>query len=76
MAGALTKSGIVGYVAAVPIPEVIRHINAFAIGVKEVNPKAIVKVKWLPSGKWVAVEEARAATRGLLREWADANSLY
>jgi len=40
MAGALTKSGKVGYVAAHPIPEVVRHINAFALGVREVNPDA------------------------------------
>ncbi|MCS7039324.1 MAG: BMP family ABC transporter substrate-binding protein, partial [Caldilineales bacterium] len=33
MAGALTKSGKVGYVGAHPIPEVVRHINAFTIGV-------------------------------------------
>ena len=72
MAGALTKSGIVGYVAAVPIPEVIRHINAFALGVKEANPNAVVKVKWLPSKKWVAEEEAKEATEALIKEGADA----
>ncbi|MEM2810652.1 MAG: BMP family ABC transporter substrate-binding protein, partial [Candidatus Korarchaeum sp.] len=38
MAGALTKSKKIGYVAAHLIPEVVRHINAFAIGVKEVCP--------------------------------------
>ncbi|MEM2195860.1 MAG: BMP family ABC transporter substrate-binding protein, partial [Sulfolobales archaeon] len=37
MAGALTKTGKIGYVAAFTIPEVIRHINAFAIGAKEVG---------------------------------------
>ena len=37
MAGALTKTGKLGYVAAHLIPEVIRHINAFAIGAKEVG---------------------------------------
>ena len=36
MAGALTQTGKAGYVAAHPIPEVIRHINAFAIGFAEV----------------------------------------
>ncbi|HEY7494946.1 MAG TPA: BMP family ABC transporter substrate-binding protein, partial [Candidatus Tectomicrobia bacterium] len=36
MAGALTKSGKVGYVGAFPIPEVKRHIAAFAIGLREV----------------------------------------
>ena len=36
----------IGYVAAFPIPEVIRGINAFATGVKEVNPDATVEVVW------------------------------
>lgn len=47
MAGALTKTNKVGYVAAYPIPEVLRHINAFALGVKEANPDARVYVRWL-----------------------------
>jgi len=34
MAGALTKTNKIGYVAAHTIPEVVRHINAFAIGVR------------------------------------------
>ncbi|RKX74892.1 MAG: BMP family ABC transporter substrate-binding protein, partial [Spirochaetes bacterium] len=38
MAGALTKTNKVGYVGAFPIPEVVRHINHFALGVKKVNP--------------------------------------
>jgi simple sugar transport system substrate-binding protein len=37
IAGALTKTGKIGYVAAFLIPEVVRHINAFAIGAKEVG---------------------------------------
>ena len=41
-AGALTKTGKVGYVAAFPIPEVKRHINAFALGVRAVRPDAQV----------------------------------
>jgi basic membrane protein A len=46
VAGAMTKNNIIGYVAAFPIPEVIRGINAFAIGVLESNPKAKVLVRW------------------------------
>ncbi len=46
VAGALTKTGKVGYLAAFPIPEVKRHISAFALGVREVNPKATVHVRW------------------------------
>lgn len=46
VAGKMTKSNVIGYVAAFPIPEVVRGINAFTIGVREVNPKAKVKVVW------------------------------
>ncbi|MBO3800252.1 MAG: BMP family ABC transporter substrate-binding protein [Candidatus Brockarchaeota archaeon] len=64
MAGALTKTGKVGYVAAHPIPEVIRHINAFALGVKEANPEAKVYVRWLH--EWYAPELAREAAQALV----------
>ncbi|HIU64177.1 MAG TPA: BMP family ABC transporter substrate-binding protein [Candidatus Avacidaminococcus intestinavium] len=46
VAGKQTKSNIIGYVAAFPIPEVVRGINAFTLGVRSVNPEAIVKVVW------------------------------
>lgn len=45
-AGAATESNKIGYVAAFPIPEVILQINAFALGVKRVNPDAVVEVAW------------------------------
>ena len=45
-AGAATESNRIGYVAAFPIPEVIRGINAFALGVAETNPDAVVEVAW------------------------------
>ena len=47
MAGALTKTNKIGYVGIFPIYELKRHINAFTIGVREVNPDAEVHVKWL-----------------------------
>jgi basic membrane protein A len=46
VAGQMTKSNIIGYVAAFPIPEVIRGINAFTLGVRSQNPKAQVRVVW------------------------------
>jgi basic membrane protein A len=45
-AGYKTKANKIGYVAAFPIPEVIRGINAFALGVQSVNPNASVEVIW------------------------------
>ena len=70
MAGALTKTGKVGYVAAYPIPEVVRHINAFALGIKEVNPKAIVDVHWIFS--WHDPSKARMAAEELISTGCDA----
>lgn len=69
MAGALTKSGKVGYVAAHPIPEVVRHINAFALGVREVNPDATVDVRWLFS--WYDPAKAREAAEAMIADGVD-----
>lgn len=49
-AGLKTESNKIGYVAAFDIPEVVRGINAFALGVRSVNPDATVEVKW--TGSW------------------------
>jgi len=69
MAGALTKTNKIGYVAAHPIPEVIRHINAFALGVKEVNPDAVIDVRWLFA--WYDPAAAREAAESLISWGAD-----
>ncbi|MEZ4632200.1 MAG: BMP family ABC transporter substrate-binding protein [Deinococcales bacterium] len=69
MAGALSKSGKLGYVGAFPIPEVKRHINAFAMGAKEVNPEAQVEVKWI--FEWFNPAAAKEATEALIAEGAD-----
>ena len=39
IAGSMTKSNIIGYIASVPIPEVVRGINSAYIHAKKVNPK-------------------------------------
>jgi basic membrane protein A and related proteins len=70
MAGALTKSKKIGYVAAFPIPEPVRHINAFALGIKAVNPEAVVHVKWIYA--WYAPDKAREAAEALIAEGCDA----
>ncbi|WP_081650538.1 BMP family ABC transporter substrate-binding protein [Paucidesulfovibrio longus] len=46
VAGSMTTSNEIGYVAAMQIPEVIRGINAFTLGVRAVNPQAQVRVVW------------------------------
>ena len=70
MAGALTKTGKVGYVGSFPIPEVVRHIDSFALGVKAVNPRARVEVRWIYS--WYDPAKAREAAEALVAAGADA----
>jgi len=70
MAGALTKSAKTGYVAAQADNQVIRHINAFALGVKAANPKASVLIRWINA--WNAPDKARAAAESLISDGADA----
>lgn len=70
MAGALTKSNKVGYVGAFPIPEVVRHIDAYALGVKAVNPEAKVHVRWIYA--WYGPDKAKEAAEALIAEGCDA----
>ncbi|MBT8364833.1 MAG: BMP family ABC transporter substrate-binding protein [Deltaproteobacteria bacterium] len=69
MAGGLTKTNKIGYVAAFPIPELIRHIDAFALGIKATNPKAEVHVKWIYA--WYGPDKAREAAEALIAEGCD-----
>jgi len=69
MAGALTKSNVIGYVGAFPIPEVVRHIDAYALGLKAVNPKAKVEVRWIYS--WFDPQKAKEAAEALVTAGAD-----
>ncbi|MCK4827484.1 BMP family ABC transporter substrate-binding protein, partial [bacterium] len=69
MAGALTKTNKVGYVAAYPIPELVRHIDAFALGVKEANPEATVSVRWIYA--WYDPGKATEAAEALIAEGVD-----
>jgi len=61
VAGHTTKSGKLGFIAAKPIPQVLRNINAFTLSARSVNPKATVQVIF--TGDWsMPVKEAEAAT--------------
>ncbi len=69
MAGALTKSNKIGYVGAFPIPEVVRHIDAYALGVKATNPRAKVEVRWIYS--WFDPQKAKEAAEALVAAGVD-----
>lgn len=69
VAGLQTKSGKIGYVAAMDNSEVNRGINAFTLGVRSVNPEAKVIVRW--TGAWSdSLKETENANR-LVDEGAD-----
>ncbi|MDR1324957.1 MAG: BMP family ABC transporter substrate-binding protein [Treponema sp.] len=59
-AGRKSATGAIGYVAAFSIPEVIRGINAFTLGVQSVNPNATVEVIWTNTWFDPAVEKQAA----------------
>ncbi len=69
VAGLKTKSGKVGYVASFAVPEVIRGINAFTLGVKSVNKDAVVEVAWTES--WYDLEKESKATESLINAGVD-----
>lgn len=64
VAGMQTETNCIGYVAAYPIPEVNRGLNAFTLGVRAVNPDANVYVEWCDS--WGNDQKAAEATERLL----------
>ena len=69
VAGGMSKSGIAGYVAAFPIPEVLMGINAFTLGMQSVNPEARTKVIWTNS--WYDPGREREAAGVLVTQGAD-----
>jgi basic membrane lipoprotein Med (substrate-binding protein (PBP1-ABC) superfamily) len=69
IAGGMTKTGKVGYVAAHPVPEVIRGINAFTLGVRQANPTAEVQVQWTNS--WHKPVKEREVAAALVKGGVD-----
>ncbi len=69
VAGKMTKTNTLGYVAAYDIPEVVRGINAFTLGAQSVNPNVKVKVVW--THNWVDANLAKQAANSLIEAGAD-----
>ncbi len=69
LAGKVSKSGITGYVAGFAVPEVVQGINAFALGLREANPQAEVRVLWLNA--WFDPAREREAAMSLINQGAD-----
>lgn len=74
IAGKMTKSNVVGSVAAMDIPEVDRLVNAFCSGAKDVNPKVTCKVTFIgsffdpPKAKEAALAEIGAGVDAIYAE--------
>jgi basic membrane protein A and related proteins len=69
VAGAMTKSGSLGVVASIPIPEVIRNIDSFTLGAQSVNPKVSTRVVWV--NKWFDPPKEGEAAQALLNQGVD-----
>lgn len=69
LAAATTKTNILGYVAALPIPEVFQGINAYMLGARSVNPNVEVRVVWTSS--WYDPGKEADATKSLIGQKAD-----
>ena len=67
IAGMKTKTGHLGYVGAFHIPEVVRGVNAFALGVRSVRPDAVVHLRYC--GSWTDDDAAGAACMALLDQY-------
>jgi len=69
IAGKVSKSGVIGYIASFPIPEVVRGINAFMLGAHTQNPNIKVKVVWVFS--WYDPGKEADAAKVLMDQGAD-----
>ena len=68
-AGAASKTGHLGYVVAFPIPEVIRHANAFALGAQLTHPGATVRLVW--THNWYDPPTEKKAAESLFSAGSD-----
>ncbi|WP_395057037.1 BMP family ABC transporter substrate-binding protein [Polaromonas sp.] len=69
IAGKMSKSGTLGVVGSIPIPEVVRNINAFTLGAQSVNPKVKTKVVWV--NEWFNPPKETEAATALINGGAD-----
>jgi basic membrane protein A len=69
IAGGMSKSGVIGVVGSIPIPEVIRNINTFTLGAQSVNPKIKTKVVWVNA--WFDPPKETEGAQSLINQGAD-----
>lgn len=69
IAGNMTQSNIVGYIASFPIPEVVRGINSAYLHAKKVNPDVQFKIIWIYT--WLDPSKEADAAKVLIEQGAD-----
>ena len=69
IAARMSKSGVAGYIASFPIPEVVRGINSFMLGAQSINPDFKVKVVWVST--WFDPGKEADAAKVLIGQGAD-----
>ena len=69
VAGKMSKNNKLGIVASIPIPEVIRNINAFTVGARSVNPHITTRVIWVNA--WFDPGKEREAALALIAQGCD-----
>jgi len=69
IAGGMSKSGVLGVVGSIPIPEVIRNINSFTLGAQSINPKIKTKVVWVNA--WFDPPKETEGAQSLINQGAD-----
>ena len=68
-AGRTTKTNVLGWVGAFPVPQVIYSLNAFLLGARSVNPDVTLKVVW--ANAWVDPGKEKDAVAALIAQGAD-----
>jgi len=69
IAGGMTKTGVIGVVGSIPIPEVIRNIDSYTLGAQSVNPQVKVKVVWV--NEWFNPPKETEGAQSLIDGGAD-----
>ena len=69
ISGKMSKSGKIGYICSVPIPEVVMGLNAYIIGMRTINPTATIKIVWINS--WYDPGKEGDAAKALFDQGCD-----
>ena len=69
LAGRMTKSNVLGWVGAFPVPQVVWRLNGFLMGARSVNPKVTCNVIWINT--WNDPAKEKDAVNALISQGAD-----